>query len=117
MADIFSKEKRSEIMSKIRSRNTKPEISLKKKLKGFAYQPKEFGRPDFINYRRKIVFFIDGCFWHQCPVHSKIPKQNQKYWSPKLRRNLTRAKEVEIAYKNSGWKVVRMWEHELMEQV
>jgi len=113
MADIFSREKRSEIMSKIRSENTKPELDFKKNLSGFKYQPEEFGRPDFINYRRKIVIFIDGCFWHQCPIHSKIPKQNSEYWIPKLQRNLTRAREVEIAYKSSGWKVVRIWEHDL----
>lgn len=113
MADIFSRKKRSEIMSKIRSKNTKPEIALRKILKGFEYQPNEFGRPDFINYKKKIVMFIDGCFWHQCPIHSKIPKQNSDYWIPKLQRNLTRAKEVEIAWRNAGWKVVRIWEHDL----
>ncbi len=113
MADIFSKKKRSEIMSKIRSKDTKPEIIAKLILKEFEYQPKEFGRPDFINYKKKIVLFIDGCFWHCCPIHSKIPEQNKGYWIPKLERNLTRAKEVEMAYKMAGWRVVRIWEHEL----
>lgn len=115
MTDIFSKKKRSKIMSKIRSDNTKPELSLKKSLKGFAYQPKIFGRPDFINYQNKIVIFVDGCFWHQCSIHSKIPTQNSDYWVPKLKRNTVRAKEVDIAYKNSGWRVIRIWEHELMK--
>lgn len=113
MADTVDKNTRSKIMSRIRSCNTGPEIFLRKLLKGFAYQPKVFGRPDFINYKRKIVVFVDGCFWHQCPIHSKKPKQNQEYWTPKLERNIIRAKEVEIAYKKSGWKLIRIWEHEI----
>ncbi len=115
MADTVNKNTRSRIMSRIRSCDTWPEIFLKKLLGGFAYQPKIFGRPDFINYKRKIVVFADGCFWHQCPIHSKKPKQNQEYWIPKLERNIIRAKEVEITYKKSGWKVIRIWEHEIKE--
>ena len=113
MADIFSKEKRSEIMSKIHSSHTKPELKHKAKNLHLEYQPKAFGKPDFIDWKKKIAIFIDGCFWHCCPIHSKKPKQNAGYWLPKLQRNLTRAKEVEIAYKNAGWKIVRIWEHEL----
>lgn len=88
---------------------------MKKRLRHYEYQPKAFGRPDFINYKRKIVLFVDGCFWHQCHLHSKIPKQNRNYWFPKLIRNVIRGKEVEIAYKKSGWKVVRIWEHTLCD--
>lgn len=113
MADFMDKNTRSKLMSRIRSRNTGPELLLKELLRDFEYQPNVFGRPDFINYKKKIVMFVDGCFWHQCPIHSKIPKQNSSYWIPKLLRNLTRAKEVGIAYRNSGWKVVRIWEHDL----
>lgn len=114
MADLICKKARSKIMSKICSSHTKPELALKRRLKGFKYQPKEFGRPDFVNYKNKIILFVDGCFWHCCPIHSKNPKQNARYWIPKLQRNLTRAKEVEISYKNAGWKVVRIWEHDLI---
>ena len=114
MADIFSKEKRSEIMSKIRSSNTRPELKHKEKNLHLEYQPKGlFGNPDFIDWKKKIVIFIDGCFWHCCPIHSRQPKQNSEYWFSKLQRNLTRAKEVGIAYKNAGWKIVRIWEHDL----
>lgn len=115
MTDIFSKRKRKEIMSKIHSKNTKPEIKLKGFLAkiGFEYQPNLPGRPDFVNWKKKIVIFIDGCFWHCCPIHSKIPEQNKDYWLPKLKRNITRAKEMDTAYKNSGWKVIRLWEHNL----
>ena len=100
-------------MSRIRSRNTDPELKHKKKALGFAYQPNAFGKPDFINYKKRIVVFIDGCFWHKCPKHYIVPKSNKKYWLPKLERNDIRGKEVSIAYKNSGWKVARIWEHEL----
>lgn len=104
---------RSRIMSRIRSFNTRPELVLKKLLKRYKYQPKIFGRPDFINYKKRIILFLDGCFWHQCPIHSSKPKQNRAYWLPKLERNVIRAREVEIAYKNAGWRVVRIWEHDL----
>jgi len=114
MADKVDKETRSRIMSNIRSYKTKPELFLRKLLKNFEYQPKIFGRPDFVDYKNKIILFVDGCFWHQCPIHSTVPKQNQNYWIPKLERNLTRAKEVEITYKKSGWKVIRIWEHDIM---
>ena len=113
MADRICKKARRKIMSRIRQYNTKPELILKRFLKGYVYQSKNFGRPDFINYRKKSVIFVDGCFWHQCPIHSKKPKQNEEYWIPKLKRNIIRGKEVEIAYKNSGWKVKRIWEHDL----
>ena len=100
-------------MSRIKSKNTKPELILKKTLKNFKYHPKVFGNPDFINYKKKTVIFIDGCFWHKCPKHFKYPKSNRKYWLPKLKRNAVRDKEIEITYKNSGWKIKRIWEHKL----
>ena len=100
-------------MSRIRSKGTKPELKHKKKALGFVHHPKAFGSPDFINYRKKIVVFIDGCFWHKCPKHYIEPKSNKNYWLPKLGRNATRAKEVNLSYKLAGWKVVRIWEHDL----
>ncbi len=113
MADNLTKRQRSYCMSRIKSRNTKPELILKKKIRGFVYQPKAFGNPDFINYKNKVVIFIDGCFWHKCPIHFVNPKSNKKYWLPKIERNILRDKEVDFAYKNSGWKVERIWEHKI----
>ncbi len=100
-------------MARIKRSHTKPELKLKKKLKGYSYQPKAFGNPDFINYKKKEVIFIDGCFWHKCPVHYKQPKSNKRYWLPKLARNVIRDKEITKAYNNAGWKVARIWEHDL----
>lgn len=101
-------------MAQIKRSNTKPELKSKKMFRGFKHNPKGFfGNPDFMNIQKKIVVFIDGCFWHKCSIHYKQPKSNKKYWLPKLERNSTRDNEVNIAYQNSGWKVVRIWEHEL----
>ena len=100
-------------MSRIKSKNTKPELILKKMLKSFKYHPKAFGNPDFIHYKKKVVLFVDGCFWHKCPIHFVKPKSNKSYWLPKIERNIQRDKEINLAYKFAGWKVKRIWEHEL----
>ena len=110
--DRVSKEVRSKIMSRIRGKNTKPELKHKAKNLHLEYQPKSlFGSPDFIDWKNKTAIFIDGCFWHKCPIHYKAPKSNRKYWIPKLNKNVLRDGEVNLAYKNSGWKIVRIWEH------
>ena len=113
MPDNLTKEQRSYCMSRIRRSHTKPELIFRKKFKDFIYQPKAFGKPDFINYKKKEVIFVDGCFWHMCPVHYKEPKTNKEYWIPKLLKNIIRGKEINIAYKNAGWKVIRIWSHKL----
>lgn len=114
MTDNLTKEQRSYCMSQIKRSHTKPELILKKFLKGFKHNPKGiFGNPDFINWKKKTVVFLDGCFWHMCPIHYKEPKTNKKYWIPKLLKNVIRDKEADIAYKNAGWKVLRIWSHEL----
>ena len=115
MADIHSEEKRSYNMSRIRGRDTKPELKLKDffEKKNFIYQADKYGKPDFINYRKKIVVFIDGCFWHKCPRCFKLPETNKEFWKNKINNNVRRDKEVTLNYKNSGWKVVRIWTHDL----
>jgi DNA mismatch endonuclease (patch repair protein) len=113
MSDNLTKEQRSFCMSKIRSRNTQPELKYGLKNLHLKYQPKIFGSPDFIGWAEKTVVFIDGCFWHKCPKHFIEPKSNKKYWLPKLERNAVRDKEITIAYKTAGWNVIRIWEHDL----
>ena len=116
MADVHTKAQRSYNMSRIRGSKTKPELKIKKLMLalGFTYQPKGIsGRPDFSDKRRKIAVFIDGCFWHGCPKHYKKPKSKRGYWLPKIRKNAERDKKVSAALKRSGWKVIRIWEHEL----
>ena len=100
-------------MSRIRRANTNPEISAKKRFRWFRYQPKGFfGNPDFINKKKKIVIFIDGCFWHKCPQHWNKPKSNRIYWNEKIKKNIERDKKVNKKYIKEGWKVIRIWEHE-----
>ncbi len=115
MSDTFSKKKRSQIMSKVRSRNTGIESNFKKLIKGFKfrYQPKIFGKPDFALRKLKIAIFIDSCFWHKCSKHFRKPTANAYYWTRKINRNVERAKEVNNFLKKQGWKVLRFWEHEI----
>jgi DNA mismatch endonuclease Vsr len=101
-------------MSKIRSRNTVPELKLRRALRklGFIYQPKHiFGKPDFANKKSKIAVFIDGCFWHGCPYHYITPKTNSAFWSQKIKKNIARDRKVGKTLKKEGYKVFRYWEH------
>lgn len=113
MADVHNKEQRSYNMSMIRCKNTKPELKLKSffEKKGFLYQPHIYGKPDFANFNKKTVIFIDGCFWHKCPKCFRLPETNKEFWEKKINENYRRDMEITINYKNSGWKVVRIWEH------
>jgi DNA mismatch endonuclease (patch repair protein) len=117
MADVFTKEKRSEIMSRIKSKNTKPELAVRKALTsiGLKYRLHNArlpGKPDIILSKMKTVIFINGCFWHQ---HSNckrkaVPKSNKEYWENKLRRNVERQCRDIRALKKLGWKVHKIWE-------
>jgi len=113
--DTVSEKKRSEIMSKIRSKNTQPELLLKSALTGlrFRYQPKIKGKPDFASKKHMIAIFVDGCFWHGCPTHCRLPKSKQKYWYPKILKNIERDKVSTKVLQKEGWKVLRFWEHEI----
>lgn len=114
MTDNLTKEQRSFCMSKVKGKNTAPELILKDRIEGFQYQPKNiFGRPDFINWMDKIIIFVDGCFWHKCSRHFKEPKSNKNYWIPKIEKNVVRDREVDLIYRIAGWRIIRIWEHEL----
>ena len=117
MTDVHTKKQRSYNMSCIRSRETKPEIILKKFLddKGFAYQPDLYGKPDFVNFDKKVVLFVDGCFWHKCPKCFVTPSTNKGFWEKKIDGNVLRDKEINHNYLNSRWKVIRIWEHLLKQ--
>lgn len=117
MVDKFSIEKRSMIMSAIRSKDTGPEVILRKALwaQGLRFR-KHYGaeKIDITFPSLKIAIFVDGCFWHGCPIHSHIPKSNENYWRPKLQKNIERDKIKENRLSQNGWKVIRFWEHELV---
>jgi DNA mismatch endonuclease (patch repair protein) len=116
MADKFSKAVRSKIMSKIKQRDTKPEIALRKALskEGYRYRL-HYGNPkiDIAFVSKKVAVFVDGCFWHMCPKHSHFPKSNRKFWVPKLKRNKARDKKTNKVLAKMGWKVIRIWEHDI----
>ncbi len=118
MADVFSKEKRSEIMSKIRSKNTKAEVLVFRELrKRGVYFQKHYkrapGSPDIALPRKKIAIFIDGDFWHGYRFSrgkSRLPK---KYWRAKIEGNIKRDRKNRLLLRKAGWKVLRVWEHEI----
>ncbi|WP_197700699.1 very short patch repair endonuclease [Rhodococcus rhodochrous] len=101
--------------------DSKPEIRLRKALhsQGLRFR-KDYRmdinglrvRPDIVFTRRKVAVFVDGCFWHVCPIHGRQPTRNEWYWTPKLRRNMERDRAADEALTDAGWTVVRIWEHE-----
>lgn len=118
MADVFTKRKRSEIMSRIRSKNTDIEKSVFSFLKGEGvrfrkHYKKVPGNPDVSIPSAKRAIFIDGDFWHGwrlARIKAKLPRH---YWLNKIMSNIKRDKMNRLALKKSGWRVLRIWEHEL----
>lgn len=106
-------------MARIRGTgNKETELKLLARFKcegitGWRRGSKLFGKPDFVFQKSKIAIFVDGCFWHCCPKHSNIPANNREFWLKKLTANKARDRLVNARLKENGWKVVRIWEHEL----
>lgn len=117
--DVLTKVQRSYNMSRIRSNNTKPETLLRYRLRrlGFSYQPKLYGRPDFVNIRTKTVIFVDGCFWHKCPKCYKEPAVRKKFWTEKIIQNKKRDNKVNKNLRKEGWTVIRIWEHDVRKSI
>lgn len=119
MADVFTKEKRSEVMSRIRGKGNKDtEVALAKLFRlngitGWRRHYKIEGRPDFAFPKQKIAVFVDGCFWHSCPKHGTKPKGNMEFWATKLMVNKARDLKVNKLLRSKGWRVIRIWEHDL----
>ncbi len=117
MVDVLTPTQRKYCMSRIRGKDTKPEIVLRKLLwsAGYRYRLKSRlpGKPDIVFPRHKLAVFIDGCFWHGCPKHAVMPKTNRTFWREKLTRNMQRDREVNVRIREMGWRVVRVWEHEI----
>lgn len=116
MSDIVDKKTRSEMMSGIRGVNTRPEMAIRKALfkRGFRYRlysRRLPGKPDLVLTKYKAVIFVDGCFWHmhECDLF-KWPKTREQFWRGKLTRNRQRDCEVNQLLRDSGWRVMRIWE-------
>ena len=124
MTDIFSKDKRRKIMSKIRAKNTKPELIVRKYLfsKGYRYRlnVKSLpGSPDIVLKKIRTVIFINGCFWHghtPCNLY-KVPKTNTEWWKEKIERNKERDLKERMQLRNMGWHVILLWECQLKSKV
>ena len=109
-------------MSAQRRRDTGPELACRRLLhaRGLRYRvdltlPGTRRRGDIVFTRRKVVVFVDGCFWHGCPVHGTLPKQNRLWWAETLRANVARDRHTDHQLVAAGWVVVRIWEHEPVE--
>jgi len=156
MPDVFTKAKRSEVMSRIRSRGNKDtELALAKllrrnkitgwrrhfEIRGRAVLPRGqknqaaqqrrptdnqrtarrsvptfHVKPDFVFLKSRTAIFVDGCFWHGCPKHATKPANNRAFWQRKLSANKTRDWLVVRKLRTTGWRVLRIWEHELAKK-
>ena len=113
-------EKRSKAMGAVKgSGNKTTEVRFRLALvrngiKGWKVRPKGIiGSPDFIFFKKKIIIFVDGCFWHGCPKCGHIPKTNNSFWSKKFERNKSRDRKNNRNLRREGYKVLRFWEHDI----
>ena len=121
MTDVFTKAKRSAVMSLIRSRgNRTTELRLvalvrEYGISGWRRSEPVFGKPDFVFRRERVAVFVDGCFWHGCPKakHAPLPKTRKEWWAEKLSRNKSRDRLVNRTLRKTGWTVLRVWECDL----
>lgn len=136
MSDVLSKAKRSEVMTRIRSRGNKTtELAFAKLLRRHRIsgwrrhvpltllesmdgcqkvaKRRPHVKPDFVFQELRIAVFIDGCFWHGCPIHGTKPAANREFWRIKLNDNRARDRFVTNALRKQNWTVMRLWEHQL----
>lgn len=122
MADVFSKEKRSQVMRSVRSkRNKTTELRLIEFFKqngiaGWRRNYKVKGHPDFVFLDKKIAIFVDGCFWHGHDCRNTRPADNAEFWQKKRERNIAHDKEITAMFESRGWTVIRIWECELAKK-
>jgi DNA mismatch endonuclease (patch repair protein) len=119
VADVFTKKKRSQVMAAIRSRGNKAtELKLASILRaaritGWRRHQPVHGRPDFIFRGKRLAVFVDGCFWHGCRWHCRMPQGNREYWQAKIARNSARDRRTTRMLRSQGWRVLRIWGHAL----
>ena len=120
MTDIWNKEKRSHVMSRIRSIDTTPELLVRSLLHRMGYRfrlhKKDLpGKPDIVLPKYSSVAFVHGCFWHQHPgcIEGRIPDTRVEYWKEKLNSNINRDKKVRKELKYRGWRTIVIWECEI----
>ena len=122
VADISSKEKRSQIMKCVKSSGNKStEMRLisyfnSHHITGWRRNYKVKGHPDFVFLEKRIAIFVDGCFWHGHDCRNTRPSENSEYWAKKRKRNIDHDREVTALFEHRGWTVIRIWECELMKK-
>lgn len=118
MTDTVSSAERSKIMSRIKGHGNKStelrliEVFKEYGIKGWRRGYPLYGRPDFVFPKERLAVFVDGCFWHGCEEHCRLPLTNQDYWKDKINKNIERDKKVTQVLKKKNWKIIRIWEHE-----
>ena len=122
MTDVFSKEKRSDVMRQVKAKGTTPELKVRKLLwaMGLRYRlhRKDLpGAPDIVLPGRKLAVFVHGCFWHghDCARGARVPKQNRPYWTQKIERNRQRDVRTQAELEAKGWTPLVVWECELKD--
>jgi DNA mismatch endonuclease (patch repair protein) len=113
-------EQKRRSMSRQRSRDTGPELAIRTRLHAMGYRyrvdhradPAVRTRGDIVFTRARLVVFVDGCFWHQCPLHATSPRHNGMWWEAKLAANVERDRATDRRLAEAGYRVVRIWEHE-----
>lgn len=109
-----------------RNRDTSPERAIRAVLhrQGLRFRKDHrleangrWVRPDIVFTRARVAVFVDGCYWHRCPLHASYPKSNADFWQAKFDRNVQRDRDDDHALRKTGWTVLRFWEHEDPESV
>jgi DNA mismatch endonuclease, patch repair protein len=121
MTDVLTGEQRKFNMSRIRGKNTRPELKIRRMLfskgiRGYRIHYGMQGQPDIVFVKKKIAIFIDGCFWHKCPVCFQEPETQKEFWAKKIQSNVKRDEKVNELLKNDGWEVIRFWEHDIRKK-
>lgn len=120
-APAASSEAIRKVMQSVPSRDTGPEVALRRKLHARGLRFRKDARPepdirckaDIVFTRARVCVFIDGCFWHGCPQHFTPPKTNTEWWLEKIEDNIRRDREKTRQLQETGWAILRFWEHEL----
>ncbi|WP_257836779.1 very short patch repair endonuclease [Phenylobacterium sp. J426] len=122
-SDVYSPEKRSAVMRRVKGKDTTPELTVRRALTrlGARYRlhRKDLpGSPDIVMPGRRLALFVHGCFWHghDCPRGARVPKQNRDYWTAKVGRNVARDAKSRAELQAQGWRVETIWECELKDQ-
>ncbi len=122
MADVFTPEKRSEIMRSVKSAGNKStelkliEFFSQKGVSGWRRKYNVKGHPDFVFPQKKIAIFVDGCFWHGHDCRNTHPSDNIEYWTKKIQKNMEHDKVITTRFVERGWRVIRIWECELKKK-